>query len=55
MCNWIILEKKQIGKSHVHKLRAKVSQKVGLYNKKTKIYQTIEGLIILFIKLQFFN
>ncbi len=28
-------------------------QKVGLYNKKTKIYQTIKGLIILFIKLQF--
>ncbi len=27
--------------------------KVGLYNKKTKIYQTIKGLIILFIKLQF--
>ncbi len=28
-------------------------QKVGLYNKKTKIYWTIKGLIILFIKLQF--
>ncbi len=28
-------------------------RKVGLYNKKTKIYQTIKGLIILFIKLQF--
>ncbi len=28
-------------------------QKVGLYNKKTKIYQIIKGLIILFIKLQF--
>ncbi len=27
--------------------------KVGLYNKKTKIYWTIKGLIILFIKLQF--
>ncbi len=26
---------------------------VGLYNKKTNIYQTIKGLIILFIKLQF--
>ncbi len=25
--------------------------KVGLYVKKTKIYQTIKGLIILFIKL----
>ncbi len=30
-------------------------QKIGLYNKKTKIYQTIKGLIILFIKLQFSN
>ncbi len=29
--------------------------KVGLWNMKTKIYQTIKGLIILFIKLQFFN
>ncbi len=28
-------------------------RKVGLCNKKTKIYQSIEGLIILFIKLQF--
>ncbi len=28
-------------------------QKVVLYNKKTKIYRTIKGLIILFIKLQF--
>ncbi len=28
-------------------------EKVDLCNKKTKIYQTIEGLIILFIKLQF--
>ncbi len=28
-------------------------QKVGLYIKKTKICQTIKGLIILFIKLQF--
>ncbi len=27
--------------------------KIGLCNKKTKIYQTIKGLIILFIKLQF--
>ena len=26
-----------------------VSQKVGLCNKKTKIYRTIKGLIILFI------
>ncbi len=26
---------------------------VDLYNKKTKIYRTIKGLIILFIKLQF--
>ncbi len=26
-------------------------QKVDLYNKKTKIYQIIKGLIILFIKL----
>ncbi len=32
-----------------------VSQKVGLWNMKTKIYQTIKGLIILFIKLQFSN
>ena len=29
-----------------------VSQKVGLCKMKTKIYQTIKGLIILFIKLQ---
>ena len=28
--------------------------KIGLYNKKTKIYQTIKRLIILLIKLQFF-
>ncbi len=28
-------------------------QKVDLYIKKTKIYQTIKGLIIPFIKLQF--
>ncbi len=28
-------------------------RKVDLYNKKTKIYQTIKGLIILFIKLLF--
>ncbi len=28
-------------------------RKIGLCNKKTKIYQTIKGLIILFIKLQF--
>ena len=28
--------------------------KIGLCNKKTKIYQTIKGLIILFIKPQFF-
>ncbi len=28
-------------------------QKVDLNNKKTKIYQTIKGLIILFIKLQY--
>ncbi len=32
-------------KSHV--------RKVSLYNKKIKIYQTIKGLIFLFIKLQF--
>ncbi len=28
-------------------------QKVDRYNKKTKLYRTIKGLIILFIKLQF--
>ena len=28
-------------------------EKIDLYNKKTKIYQTIKDLIILFIKLQF--
>ena len=28
-----------------------VGQKVDLYNKKTKIYQTIKSFIILFIKL----
>ncbi len=32
-----------------------VDQKVGLWNIKTKIYQTIKSLIILFIKLQFSN
>ncbi len=37
----------------MQRLRAEVDQKVGLCNKKTKIYQTIKGLIILFIKLQF--
>ncbi len=42
-----------MGKNHIQRLRAEVSKKIGLYNKKTKIYQTIEGLIILFIKLQF--
>ncbi len=31
--------------------RTKVGKKVGLRNKKTKIYRTIKGLIILFIKL----
>ena len=30
-----------------------VGQKKSLWNKKTKIYQTIKGLIILFIKLEF--
>ncbi len=30
-----------------------VGRKVDLCNKKTKIYRTIKGLIILFIKLQF--
>ncbi len=29
----------------------KVGQKIGLWNIKTKIYWTIKGLIILFIKL----
>ncbi len=33
----------------------KVIQKVGFWNIKTKIYQTIKGLIILFIKFQFYN
>ena len=32
-----------------------VSQKVGLSKIKTKIYQMIKDLIILFIKFQFFN
>ncbi len=32
-----------------------VSQKVGWWNIKTKIYQIIKSLIILFIKLQFSN
>ncbi len=30
-------------------------QKVGQFKVTTKIYQTIEGLIILLIKFQFFN
>ncbi len=30
---------------------AEVGKKIGPCNKKTKIYQTIKGLIILFIKL----
>ena len=45
----------EIGKSYVQKSCLEISQKVGLYNKKTKIYQTIKGLIILFIKPQFSN
>ena len=32
-----------------------ISQNVSLWNIKTKIYQTIKSLIILFIKLQFSN
>ncbi len=32
-----------------------IGQKVGLWNIKTKIYQTMKGLVILFIKFQFFN
>ena len=32
-----------------------VDEKLDLCNKKTKIYQTIKGLIILFIKPQFSN
>ncbi len=32
-----------------------VDQKISLWNLKTKIYQTIKGLINLFIKLQFSN
>ena len=33
----------------------KIDQKIGQWNIKTKIYQIIESIIILFIKLQFFN
>ena len=39
----------------MQRLYIEIGQKVGLYNIKTKIYQTIKGLIILFIKLLFFN
>ncbi len=39
----------------MQKSRVGIDQKVGLWNMKTKIYQTIKGLIILFIKLQFSN
>ena len=48
--------KNQDDGSHVQRSHMDVSKnwKVGLYNKKIKIYQTIKGLIILFIKLQFF-
>ncbi len=39
----------------MQRVRIEVGQKIGLWNMKTKIYQTIQGLIILFIKLQFSN
>ncbi len=39
--------------SYMQKSRVEVGQKVDLCIWKTKIYRTIEGLIILFIKLQF--
>ncbi len=35
----------------MQKSRVEVSQKIGLWNKKTKIYWTIKGLIIPFIEL----
>ncbi len=42
-----------MGKSHMRRSHADIGQKLAYIWKKTKIYQTIKGLIILFIKLQF--
>ena len=39
----------------MQRLYAEIGQNVSLLNIKTKIYQTIKDLIILFIKLQFSN
>ena len=39
----------------MQRLGIEINQKMGLLNIKTKIYQTIKDLIILFIKLQFSN
>ncbi len=43
----------QIGGSLVQKSRMDIGQRLVCVRRKTKIYQTIKGLIILFIKLQF--
>ncbi len=40
----------QVDGCYVQRSYIEVSQKVGLLNIKTKIYQTIKGLIIIFIK-----
>ena len=48
-------EIKQIDISYVQELYLEVCQKVNLFIIKTKIYQIIKGLIILFIKIQFSN
>ncbi len=46
---------KQVDKSHVWRLHIESRLKVGQLKVMTKIYQTIESLMILFIKLQFYN
>ena len=47
---WKGREMGQVGEGHVYRSHTEVGQKIGLENIKTKIYQTIQGLIILFIK-----
>ena len=46
-------KRKQVKRSYVRELYVENRSKIGQLKVKTKIYQTIKGLIILFIKLQF--
>ncbi len=48
-------ERKLVGGRHMQRSYVKSKSKVSQLKIKKKIYQTIEDLIILFIKLQFFN